>query len=140
MQITEEAFGKPHPPMSFIASYQNAPEAFQVAEEDGGLVGYVMCMLEPGFVTPWNPPYFRGHVMSIAVLKGYRGRGIGRQLMESALRALSAYGASECYLEVKVDNYPAVAMYVKLGFQTIGRIPRYYPDDHDAFVMSRTLP
>ncbi len=140
MRITEEAFGKQHPPIFFIASHQNAPDAFIVAEGTDGPVGYVMCMLEPSVIVPWYPPYLRGHVMSIAVSNEYKGRGVGRHLMESALTALVRYGASQCYLEVRVDNPVAINLYHRLGFQTVGRIPRYYHDGFDAFVMTKALP
>jgi len=139
MKTTDEAFGKLHPPIFFMASYQSAPEAFIVADAGDGPVGYVMCTIEPSLIAPWYPPYLRGHVMSIAVADGYKGRGLGTRLMEAALAALVRYGASECYLEVRVDNEIAIKLYLGLGFRTVGRIPRYYHDGRDAFVMTKPL-
>jgi len=40
---------------------------------------------------------------------------------------------------VKVTNRPAITFYEGQGFTTIRRVPRYYEDFADAFLMSRDL-
>ncbi|ABM80831.1 ribosomal protein S18-alanine N-acetyltransferase [Hyperthermus butylicus] len=116
-------------------------EAFFVAEVDGEVVGYVMTRVEYG------PPFVakglivkKGHIVSIAVLEGYRRRGIGRALMEAAMEALKTrYGCKEVYLEVRVSNNPAIRLYEKLGFKKVKVLHMYYLDGEDAYLMAREL-
>ena len=82
----------------------------------------------------------RGHVISIAVLPEHRRRGIATALMKEALsRMAERYGATECYLEVRVSNKPAISLYEKLGFRKADTIPHYYLDGEDAYLMKKSL-
>jgi len=124
----------------FMDLYERFPETFIVAEEDGEIVGYVMCRIETGL------PDFgllgiakRGHVISIAVLPEHRRRGIGTALMKEAMMGMRVYKAKECYLEVRVGNTPAVNLYGKLGFQASRMVQGYYADGEGAYIMSLKL-
>jgi len=125
----------------FMDLYQRFPEAFIVAEEDGEVVGYVMCRIETG------APSFKllgitrkGHVISIAVLPEHQREGIGYELMREAMRSMVNYKARECYLEVRGSNVPAVNLYKKMGFEVTRTIRSYYADEEDAYMMARNLP
>ncbi len=116
-------------------------EAFYVAvDANGKIVGYVMSRAEygqgfvvPGFVT-------KGHIISIAVLPEYRRRGIGSSLLQRAMESLrDKYRCSEVYLEVRVSNTPAIKLYEKHGFRVVKRLPNYYIDGEDAYLMARSL-
>jgi len=124
----------------FLDLHNNCPEAFQVAEADGRVVGYVMCRLEHGFSEIRR---FRmakkGHLVSIAVIPTHRRVGVGKALVTRALEALWKNRAEECFLEVRVSNEPAVNLYKKLGFNTTRRVQWYYSDGEDAYVMCRDL-
>jgi len=50
------------------------------------------------------------------------------------------YKATECYLEVRVSNTPAINLYSKLGFMIVKIMKGYYADGEDAYVMARKLP
>ena len=116
------------------------PESFFVAERDGNIVGYIMCRVEFGFTSLSGLSLTRkGHVISIAVDSGHRGRGIGRSLMVKAMEGLRGGGCSEVYLEVRVSNAPAIGLYESLGFGIVRRISGYYKDGEDAYVMARKL-
>ena len=125
----------------FMDLYQRFPETFIVAEEDGEVVGYVMCRIETGI------PSFKllgitrkGHVISIAVLPEHQREGIGYELMREAMRYMVNYKAKECYLEVRESNVPAVNLYKKMGFEITRTIRGYYADGENAYVMARNLP
>ena len=112
-----------------------------MAEENGEIVGYIMCRIETGL------PNFgflglikKGHVVSIAVLPEHRRKGVGQALMKEAMKNMRKYNAKECYLEVRVSNKPAITLYEKLGFQIVKTIRHYYMDGEDAYVMARKLP
>ena len=68
-----------------------------------------------------------------------RRKGVGMALMVEGMNALRSRGCSEVYLEVRVGNAPAISLYRKLGFRVSRRIPGYYRDGEDAFVMARSL-
>jgi ribosomal-protein-alanine N-acetyltransferase len=124
----------------FMDLYERFPETFIVAEEDGEIVGYVMCRIETGL------PDFgllgiakRGHVISIAVLPEHQRQGIGMALMNGAMVSMRVHRAKECYLEVRVSNTPGVNLYKKLRFEVSRVGHNYYADGEDAYIMSLKL-
>lgn len=127
-------------PYFFIDTFNTLPETFIVAESQGRVVGYIMCRIEHGF-SDFRRLRFakKGHIVSVAVLPDYRKQGIGYSLVERAISALSVLHADECYLEVRLPNYPAISLYRKMNFDVTRTIPRYYYDGSDAYVMAKAL-
>ena len=121
--------------------YGRFPETFIVAEADGDIHGYIMCRVERGFSKLRNlMPTKLLHVVSIAVREPYRRRGIAKALMFEAMKKGSAaYDASECYLEVRVTNEPAIKLYENLNFTKVKRNYGYYIDGENAWVMASSL-
>jgi [ribosomal protein S18]-alanine N-acetyltransferase len=117
------------------------PETFLVAEIDGSLMGYVMCRIEYGFSHLKRLGLARkGHVVSIAVREQHRGKGVGTMLMQTSQQAMLAKGATESYLEVRVTNSEAIALYQRLGYKVSSRLEAYYKDGEAALVMAAPLP
>ena len=56
------------------------------------------------------------------------------------MNALKEYSATECFLEVRVSNEPAIMLYDNLGFVKAKRNTRYYMDGEDAWVMAAPIP
>lgn len=65
-------------------------------------------------------------ILSVAVDISHRAQGVGRKLMEAAAAAAIASGAVSLFLEVADDNLPALTLYERLGFVTVGLRPAYY--------------
>jgi ribosomal-protein-alanine N-acetyltransferase len=65
-------------------------------------------------------------VLTIAVAPTEQGRGLGRQLMEEAMRHLYREGTAACFLEVDEGNAAAMRLYRSLGFEVVGRRKGYY--------------
>lgn len=65
-------------------------------------------------------------ILSVAVLRTARGRGIARQLLAAHLSRLAHERVVRLHLEVEEGNDPALALYRSLGFAEIGRRPGYY--------------
>lgn len=124
----------------FMDLYERYPATFIVAEHEQNIVGYIMCRIERGFS---NFGLFgisrKGHVVSIAVLPEYQRRSIGSDLMDEAMKYMRFYKASECFLEVRIRNAPAVQMYKRLGFQTVRILHAYYADGEDAYKMAKKI-
>ena len=55
-----------------------------------------------------------GEIIALYVLKSYYGKGVGRQLMQTAFAALDGY--QEIVLWVLENNKRAIAFYEKMGF------------------------
>jgi ribosomal-protein-alanine N-acetyltransferase len=116
------------------------PETFLVAELEGKLIGYVMCRIEYGFSHLRRLGLARkGHIVSIAVREQHRGKGVGTLLMRASQEAMLAKAATEAYLEVRVTNSEAVALYQKLGYRSASRLEAYYKDGEAALVMAALL-
>jgi ribosomal-protein-alanine N-acetyltransferase len=78
-------------------------------------------------------------VLSIAVAKPERGKGIGRVLMNTHLARLAAAGVTSVFLEVEPGNASAIALYEGLGFETVGERRAYYRKPGAAAAPALTL-
>ncbi len=78
------------------------------------------------------------HILNISVVVERQGRGLGRRLLDHLAEVAKAAGARQMFLEVRPSNKPALALYQRAGFETIGRRKGYYPATdgrEDALVM-----
>ena len=73
----------------------------------------------------------RGEIQKLFVLTASRGRGISRQLLETAEAAASLQGRTLLVLDTEAGS-PAESVYQHLGWQKAGEIPDYAanPDGH----------
>lgn len=77
---------------------------------------------------------------TVTIDPAFRRQGAARALLCGALEALKAEGAAMCFLEVRSQNAPALALYDALGFSRAGLRRRFFtnPPD-DAIVMNKLL-
>ena len=66
-------------------------------------------------------------ILSVAVARNSRGRGIARLLLNLHLRRLAGLGIRTVFLEVDEHNAPAIKLYRRAGFGEVSRRPNYYP-------------
>jgi ribosomal-protein-alanine N-acetyltransferase len=80
------------------------------------------------------------HLMNLAILPAFRGRGLAKALMDDFLAEAHRLKAPDAWLEVAVDNEAALALYERYGF-TVVRVRRkyYQPEGTDAAVMRLAL-
>lgn len=82
-------------------------------------------------------------ILSVAVARARRSRGLGRNLLNLHLRRLAGFGVRAVFLEVDEQNAPAIRLYTRAGFREVGRRPNYYPGDggaaSSALVLRRDL-
>ena len=67
-------------------------------------------------------------ILSVAVGKSWRGRGIAGRLLSLHLRRLAGAGVTTVFLEVGEANDPATALYFHAGFTEVSRRANYYDD------------
>ncbi len=141
MEINLETLPENYSPFFYQEIYKKYPETFLVAEAGGDMQGYIMVRIERGLskLKGFRPTRLC-HVVSVAVRERYRRRGIATSLLLEAMkRSKEIYDATECFLEVRVSNDPAIRLYDKLGFYKVKRNYGYYMDGEDAWVMALSL-
>ena len=82
----------------------------------------------------------QGELANIAVAPEVRSRGLGAFLLDRMTEEALSRGVESLYLEVRVSNFRARAMYGSRGFEQIGVRRGYYqPSGAEALVMRRSL-
>jgi ribosomal protein S18 acetylase RimI-like enzyme len=87
-------------------------------------------------VTPQDRPATRHRgLLGMGLLGEWRGRGVGRRLIQRAIEASRALPLARVELTVRADNESAIALYRRVGFEEEGRRRRallvdavYYDD------------
>ncbi|MBQ9228186.1 MAG: ribosomal protein S18-alanine N-acetyltransferase [Eubacterium sp.] len=126
VKIENACFTMPWSRQSLIESLQNECSHFYVALADGVAVGYIGVQIFSG----------EGYVTNVAVLPPYRRQGIARALIKRAMENELAF----LTLEVRESNTPAIQLYASLGFEPVGKRPRFYREpEEDAVLMTKTF-
>lgn len=99
---------------------QRQSAVFLVAEQDDRIVGEGIALVRH------HKQSVSGRVYSLAVDPASRGQGIGQRLMRELLQQLRQRGVRRIYLEVEASNAPAIGLYQRLGFGSIGTLTDYY--------------
>jgi len=117
--IHAESFARGWPPAEF-AAYVDDPAGASV---------FVAC--DPGRrIAGFAVFRFTGdeaELLSIAVTRKWRGKGVGGALLQAAREDLRNAAVRHMFLEVEDGNAPALRLYKGLGFVEIGRRAAYYP-------------
>ena len=82
------------------------PEMFFVIEDAGAVVATAMVGYDG----------HRGWINYLAVAESHRRRGLGRQLMAQAERALTERGCPKINLQIRATNSAVIAFYAALGY------------------------
>jgi [ribosomal protein S18]-alanine N-acetyltransferase len=78
-------------------------------------------------------------LLRLSVAPAARRHGLGRLLLAAGFAELSARRLASCFLEVRADNTPAIALYERVGFRLAGRRNGYFRDGSDALVYARAI-
>jgi ribosomal-protein-alanine acetyltransferase len=105
-----------------------------VGERDGRILAFGVMTLGPG----------EAQLLNLSVVPDARRRGLGGALLERFIDDARRAGAEQMFLEVRISNAPAIALYEVAGFEPVGRRHAYYPEtsrsvSEDALVMRCTL-
>ena len=79
------------------------------------------------------------HIATIATHTSWRRHGIGERILLSLMREAQQRNAALVTLEVRISNTVAQNLYLKYGFEEVGRRKGYYQDNlEDALLMTVT--
>lgn len=125
--IEARAFSDPWPASAFRDLIGHSHTRVQVAiDATGAIVGYCVML----------HVLDEGEIANIAVAPEHRRRGIAQRLLDDALTAAIAQGLQAMFLEVRLSNEPARALYTSRGFAPVGRRRAYYREPvEDALVL-----
>ncbi len=124
--IEDDSFPSPYPPELFKKLLQEHGDSFFIAEEGSGkTVGYCLATRDGRFA----------HLISIAVLREHRRRGVASVLLQQLLEYLARLGVDELWLEVNTGNKEAIELYQKFGFLKMMILENYYSDGTPALRM-----
>lgn len=128
--LERASFADPWSDRSLAEAIRSGQGISLVAIESGVAVGYLLARHAGG----------SGEILNLAVAPSTRRRGVGRALLDEALRVLAAHGAGEVFLEVRESNQPALALYQGRGFRIAGSRRGYYRlPSEDALVLRLEL-
>lgn len=129
-ELEKVCFSDPWSENSIASEVENPLSYWLVAEVDGVVAGYV------GSQTVLDA----SDMMNLAVSPDYRRQGIGQALVKALVEHLQQNKVIALLLEVRVSNTPAIALYESLGFEQVGRRPKYYHNPReDALILRKEL-
>jgi ribosomal-protein-alanine N-acetyltransferase len=125
--FSEEAFSKRQ--IAYLLTDYNTIAL--VARAGGEVAGFIIAQVETD-----DGEY--GHIITLNVAANFRKKGIATKLLGEMEDLLKQRGIRECRLEVREDNNSAIKLYHKLGYQTVGKLERYYGKKHGLY-LKKTL-
>lgn len=80
--------------------------------------------------------YERAEISTIGVHKVFQRKGYAKEMLEMIHRHCASNGVNQIFLEVRVSNRPAIALYESFGYKVTKVRKNYYSDNHeDAYEM-----
>lgn len=127
-EIEKEAYGKHHwTSSSFYDEMSNNLAKYYTARTAEGEIA--------GYAGTWHI-IDEGHITTIAVKNKYLRNHIGEAIIHRIIEDCYKDGVKYLTLEVRVSNIPAIKLYEKYGFQSLGTRKGYYQDNNeDALIM-----
>lgn len=131
VDIEENSFSIPWTRGAFLEELtKNKLAKYCVAEVDGKVAAYGGMWLIVD----------EGHITNIAVHPTYRGKGVGKKIVEGLIEEGKRMNLYRMTLEVRRSNLIAQELYKKFGFIPCGVRPGYYQDNgEDAIIMWKDL-
>jgi ribosomal-protein-alanine N-acetyltransferase len=137
MAIEQRAYTLPWSYGNFIDSIAAGYEAFVLRDAEGLLLGYFLAMKGVDEM----------HLLNITVAPEFHRQGLARRLLDEVCLLCRLRGCTQLWLEVRVSNQRARAVYARYGFAEVGLRRGYYPADpagsgvrEDAVLMSLAVP
>lgn len=132
LKIEQECFGAEKFNAETVRAFVVRDDAFVLlATDKDEIVGSAMCMI--------SDLGREGKIASIAVVKEYRGTGVGSLLLDECERVFQSHGLTKYSLEVDVMNKPAISLYVSRGYDIKASIQDFYGAGRPAYIMEKNI-
>lgn len=126
-EIEKASFSKPWSEKGFEDALDMNDTMLLVIEDDNMVIGYT-CM----YIS-----FEEGEITNVAIEEKSRGRGLSKALMETTIAEAKKRGVTRIVLEVRKSNAPAIGLYEKMGFASLGIRKNFYEMPlEDAVIMS----
>jgi len=136
IEINEKELPEDYPYFFYKSILDNFNESFLIAVDSNNIVvGYIMWRVEKIPAIDSLKISNKGHLVSIAVVKGFRRLGIAKALLTQSMQEIKKRLIDEFVLEVRVSNYTAINLYKKFNFSTQNIKYKYYRDGENAYFM-----
>tara|TARA_B100000929_G_C15426999_1_gene393365 strand:- start:194 stop:793 length:600 start_codon:yes stop_codon:yes gene_type:complete len=114
----------------FYQALRQWPRGFLTIKSDEKVAGYSLIVPLDGS---------RATLMSLLIGKSFQGQGLGRILLEQAIKSAAESSWKTLELSVAPDNAAAIKLYKQAGFSVIETIQDYLGPGEDRLIMSRAL-
>ncbi len=141
VEIETQCFSQPWSEKSFQDSLAREDTLFLVCEEQNsekaqkslGVFGNHSCIT--GYIGMYIS-FEEADITNVAVSPSHRQKGYGNALVASAIQKAKEKQIERIFLEVRVSNLPAIALYKKMGFENLGVRKNFYDyPKEDAYIM-----
>lgn len=124
--VEKQVFSQPWSENGFTSSLKSDDTLYLVVRLEGKLIGY--CGLLQSFD--------EADITNVAVHPEHRRGGIAFAMLCELMKRGSARGIARFTLEVRAGNTPALRLYEKLGFRSVGIRKNFYDlPKEDAVIM-----
>jgi ribosomal-protein-alanine N-acetyltransferase len=129
--IEQSIYAHPWTPGNFSDSLSAGYHCW-ILESGGAIAGYAVVAIAAA----------EAHLLNLSIAGPLQRRGLGRRLLSFVVKLACDYAARSIFLEVRLSNEAARALYGAAGFKEIGIRKGYYPDGgarEDAVVLQLSL-
>jgi ribosomal-protein-alanine N-acetyltransferase len=129
-EIEKRSFADPWSKNLLISEFENELVSFFCLYIEDHVVGYISL----------SKILDEGNINNVAVHPDHRGKGYGKYLIDRITEYALNCKLSFVTLEVRESNFPAILLYEKTGFITLGKRKNYYKNpEEDALIMIKKL-
>lgn len=131
MQIEPQIYPYPWTRGNFVDSLNSGYSAWVLLDK-AQIFGYALTMMVLD----------EAHLLNLSIAKNYQKQGLGRYLLEKMVGIAKSNQMANMFLEVRVSNISAIALYENMGFNEMAIRRGYYPAANgreDAILMGLAL-
>jgi len=111
----------------------------EIGGKNSGLTAFKFENRLIGYFCFWKV-FDEAHLLNLSLHVDFRGKGLGRFLINCLEEACKSMDISKIILEVAETNYAAIKLYNKCGFIRVGLRKRFYEETgDDAILMEKRI-
>lgn len=129
LEVECECFSSPWSKEAFLGDLENEHTVYLIAKDREKVIGYagVWCVAGDADIT------------NIAVSADWRGKGVGKLLLERLIFEAKQTKSENIRLEVRKSNKTAISLYEKFGFSKVYEREKYYDNEEDALILEKKI-